>query len=458
MSLLSMEQTQQLVFAANSMSREQLQELQLARFRKIVAHAKENSPYLREKYSAVQKNPTLNDVPVSTRAELVARYNDWVIDPEVKQKDVQDFIANLENLGKPFLNRYVMMTTSGSAGAPLLVLRDSQHVAVNAALMMIRAMGGPCVQQLKGLNLFECKTAAIVANKGFHSSYLGVVKERTRLRALGKDESTLLYLPIDTPIDEMIEKLNAFQPDLIACYPSAMVMLAPAQQAGRLKISPKLITCSAEQLLPHARQILMETFGSVVFNNYCSTEGGEVAFSCPLGNMHVNIDWMIIEPVDKNNQPVAPGETSDGILLTNLANYVQPIIRYRVSDQIVWHDEPCQCRQATPYIEFKWRAEEILTFASGDKPVAILPRALFLCGLDTDGCSGVQCIQRTPNKLEIRWEVKHGFDKQSVGEKIRNNLQNIMKSNGLEVAIILVDEPFTRSKGGKFLAAYKDFS
>ena len=42
-----------------------------------------------------------------------------------------------------------------------------------------------------------------------------------------------------------------------------------------------------------------------------------------------------MEPVDEHDRPVAPGETSAAVLVTNLYNTAQPLIRYRIEDRFV---------------------------------------------------------------------------------------------------------------------------
>jgi hypothetical protein len=50
---------------------------------------------------------------------------------------------------------------------------------------------------------------------------------------------------------------------------------------------------------------------------------------------------------------VPPGTRSDGLLVTNLANYVQPVIRYQLGDSVVISDEGCGC--GSPPATIWWR-------------------------------------------------------------------------------------------------------
>lgn len=57
----------------------------------------------------------------------------------------------------------------------------------------------------------------------------------------------------------------------------------------------------------------------------------------------MNADWVLLEPVDERHRPTPPGVPSHTVLLTNLANRVQPLIRYDLGDSVTLLDRPCQC-------------------------------------------------------------------------------------------------------------------
>ena len=55
---------------------------------------------------------------------------------------------------------------------------------------------------------------------------------------------------------------------------------------------------------------------------------------------------MIVEPVDEDGRPVAPGERSAKVYLTNLFNRALPLIRYEITDEVTILPEPCPCGSA----------------------------------------------------------------------------------------------------------------
>jgi phenylacetate-coenzyme A ligase PaaK-like adenylate-forming protein len=78
-----------------------------------------------------------------------------------------------------------------------------------------------------------------------------------------------------------------------------------------------------------------------------TSEAGIVGIGCfAEPGMHLADDQVIVEPVDEHGRPVATGVPSQKVLVTNLANKLQPLIRYEITDQVVTIGEPCSCGSA----------------------------------------------------------------------------------------------------------------
>lgn len=448
----------ELVAGTDRLDPKEIEALAAERLKYLVNYARAHSPYLREKYACLPEDFSLCDLPVSTRTEMVEHFNEWVCDSEITSERIDAYLSDFENLFEPFLGKYSVLSTSGTTSAPLRVVRDARHNAVHGALMAHRYFHGPLLRDVADLDKPDLKQCAIIAPSGINSSYISFERLRRSYEARGIGDRAL-FLSTLMPVEQLVKQLNAFQPDIIGCYPSIIYTLAFEQKEGRLHIHPLMIGCSAEKLPEQNRRFISEAFGCPVNDNYCSTEGGEVAMLCPNGHMHINRDWVIVEPVDADNRPVPCGVQSDGILMTNLACLAQPVIRYRMSDRIILHDEPCGCSLTTPWLEIEGRVEDILIFDKGNEKIRI-PGILFcLYTKDIPGIDHCQAIQRAPDAIELRISTMTGHDHASAAEAAEACIRNLLDQNKLEhVRITLVDLPPARTKSGKFRIAFKEFA
>ena len=146
------------------------------------------------------------------------------------------------------------------------------------------------------------------------------------------------------PIDDMVRALNEYQPDIMVMPPSAATRLADEQAAGRLTIRPRTILSSAEVLTDAARARFRAAWGADLYDTYVMTETGLIGAECPQrGGIHISEDLVIIESVDERHQPVPHGTAGAKVLVTNLTNYAQPLIRYEVPDRITLSPDICRC-------------------------------------------------------------------------------------------------------------------
>ena len=88
----------------------------------------------------------------------------------------------------------------------------------------------------------------------------------------------------------------------------------------------------------------------------------------------------------RRRNPVAAGQRSDSVLLTTLANFVQPVIRYELGDSIVLDADPCPCGSALPTIRVEGRTDEILRVPrTGGGAAVLLPMAVATVVEETRG-------------------------------------------------------------------------
>lgn len=432
---------------------------QQERLRDLVAHARTRSPYYRRLYHEVpERLSEIGQLPVVTKAELMGHFDDWVTDPAVTRARVEAFLADPDNVGRDFLGRYVVCTTSGATGVPAILLHDGSALVVYNVLGYIRSLPTALLSpgSLWALVRGRGRLAAVFVSGGH---FLGNTMMARRIRRMPWRASTQRLFSALAPVAELVSDLNAFQPVVLGGYPSALETLAREQQAGRLHVHPVLVNAAGETLTSAKRQLIGTAFGCRVGNYYGSSEAVGLTYECAARRLHVNSDWYILEPVDAHDRPVPAGRLSDDVLVTNLANGIQPVIRYRLGDRVVVDPQPCSCASPFPAIEVVGRTGDILVFPASDGGEArILALAIATVADDTPGVANCQLIQRSPSSLVVRLRVQHPGDDDLVWSALRERLAAFLFAHGVTtVAISRADEPpILHPRSGKFRQVYRE--
>ena len=321
-------------------SAERLAAHRQAELRRLVRVAKDLSPWHRKRLSDVNPDEVdesmLAELPVMTKGEVMANFDEIVTDDRLHLDVVEDHLDSLTSDAYLF-DRYHAVASGGSTGRRGVFVYDWDAWTVfywSALRYEIRTL-----RQDADLAAAPARGAMVYAHHATHVS--GAMGQ-----TFATGEVELHRYPVTLPVDEIVAGLNTCQPTLLCGYPSVLYGLAKEARAGRLRIAPARLSCAGEPLLPEIRADLEEAWNVPVINLYGASEfGGHVA--CGFGpGLHLSDDLAIFEPVDAAGRPVAPGVCSDKIYVTNLFNYSMPLIRYEVTDQIRFLDDPCTCGSA----------------------------------------------------------------------------------------------------------------
>ena len=437
---------------------ELLGQRQVERLNDLVAFARAHSRFYAEKYRGLPE--TISDarqLPPVTKLELMEHFDDVITDPAVRKADIQKHVADLDNLGRPYLGKYMVWTTSGTTGTPGIFLEDKNWDTVITAVNVLR-IGGEWYNWdvIKGMMAAGGNSASIFAGNGHFFGVTMLERQRQSNRSRAK---RIQLIPVTLPINEIVQRLNAFQPAMFAGYASALGLLAQEQLEGRLDIHPSIVISSAEPLSDENRALIQQAFGVPPRNNYGCSEGGVMGYECKQGHMHLNADWVIFEPVDAAYQPIPAGQLSDRTLITNLANRVMPIIRYELGDRVSLAAEPCSCGITLPVVNVEGRTDEVLRFVAADGLVVpVLPLALWSVIKETPGVLRFQAIQTASDKIKIRLESKQAADDVLAWERVYANASAYFASQDLgNVEIIRAPEaPMRDPKSGKFRNVWKE--
>jgi phenylacetate-coenzyme A ligase PaaK-like adenylate-forming protein len=149
------------------------------------------------------------------------------------------------------------------------------------------------------------------------------------------------------------------------------------------------------------------------------------------------------------------------VLITNLANRVQPFIRYEMGDSVTVNPEPCACGSILPFITVEGRNDDILRFTDPDgHSIPIMPMALWSVIKDTPGVYRFQAIQTAPEQLKIRLQTKALGEETQVWELVKQQIQNYLVTHGLNNVRIVHDpeRPAPNPISGKFRHVWAELS
>ena len=425
---------------AGKMTPEERAALRRRRLEALVAHARANSPYYAERYTGLGADFALTDLPAVNKVELMARFDDWTADRAVTLARVRAFMEDKDNIGRMLDGKYLVFTTSGSTGHPAVIIWDKTAMNISSALSVLRSYARR--EDMAAFLKKGKRSASLFADDGF---YLGCGSIRYQLHKMPYKKGQIMNIDVRTPMARAVERLNAFRPAMLGGYPSALELLAEEQEAGRLHIAPAVVMTGGELLRPEVRERLGAAFGGYVQTNDSCTEGGTVAHECRNRHFHINDEWIIVEPVDSAGRAVPDGVQSDKLLLTNLASFAQPIIRYEVTDRVILHREPCGCGCTAPWLELEGRTDDTLTFSGG---VRAAPLGLYALLKEIPGVRRFQLVQREQDVLELRLLAE---DREAAFETARRELGAYLKSLGADVGIVLGEDlPRTHPESGKF--------
>lgn len=431
----------------SKMSKEKRIALRNMRLREMVEWARKNSPYYARLYKDIGEDYQLSDLPPVNKLDLMNHWDEWVTDRTITLSAVNEFMFNLDNIGRKFNSKYLVLTTSGSTGNPLVALCDNTTNNVISAVNATRSFARK--NDMRTFIRRGGKSIGIFATGGF---YLGNSSVRARLLTMPWKKRQMAVTSALLPINQIVDELNAFQPAMLGGYPSNLELLAEKQQSGKLHISPVLIMTGGEYLSDELRYKLAKTFECYVQTSYSCTEGGTIACECAEHHFHINDDWLIVEPVDKNNHPVPAGVQADKILLTNLFNFTQPFIRYEVTDRVILHDEPCKCGNPSPWLTLEGRTDDVVNFLQNGTEIKLAPLAIYATLKEVHELQRFQIIAYSNNRVELRLDPMKGFTTQEAFDKAKSALVKFFSIHGLtDINVTLSDEkPKQDAVSGKF--------
>lgn len=319
------------------MERKELEELQLQRLKSVVEKVYKNVPFYEKKFKQAGITP-----------EDIKSLKDLVKLPTTKKQDLRDnypfglFAVPLEEVVR-------VHASSGTTGKPTVVGYTAKDIETWSDLM---ARDFVMVGVKKG-DIFQN-----AVNYGFFTGGLGVHYGIERMGAMAVPSGV-------GNTERQLEIMMDFAVTVLHCTPSYALYLAETAKARGMVDRLRLrIGCfGAEPWSDESRKELEETLHIKAYDSYGLSEmmGPGVAFECQEQNgLHIWEDHFLIEILDENEQPSAPGEPGE-LVITSLTKEAMPLIRYHTGDVTYIMEDKCPCQRTSRKLHrFLGRADDML--------------------------------------------------------------------------------------------------
>jgi phenylacetate-CoA ligase len=287
-------------------SLEQLQLYQLKKLQKLIERTYNHSAFYRERFDAIGFHPSdiksldaIKKIPIITKNELIAFNNE---------------IHSKRNFKKLFL-----ASTSGTSGDALTFKREETADSFNRA-SVFRGYSWYGVKPWERNGYFW----------GFNFSkfqkvktfFFDILQNRFRLFSYKTEE-----------LHNFLKKLS--KASYIHGYSSMIYETAKMMNRERIQkpTNIKLVKGTSEKIVDAYQNEIKKAFGVKMISEYGAAETGIIAFECPKGNMHINMEGVLVE------------ELNNEIIVTNLQLHSFPIIRYKLGDyiQLAPRTKVCEC-------------------------------------------------------------------------------------------------------------------
>ncbi|HMG82857.1 MAG TPA: AMP-binding protein [Ferruginibacter sp.] len=325
------------------------------RLQELLAYLNKYSPFYKSLFAKNNIDITtikiledLKKIPTTTKEDLQQRNDDFLC------------------VGRDKIIEY--SSTSGTLGSPVTVVlteNDLNRLAYNEYSSFTCADGSPTdIYQLM-LTLDRQFMAGMAYYSGIRKIGAGIIR-------LGPGVPSLQW-----------ETIMRLKPTAIVAVPSFIVKLIQFAKEHNIdinKTSVKKAICIGENIrntdfsLNILGKKITEAWNIQLYSTYASTEMQTAFTECGEGKGgHLQPELLIVELLDENNEPVAPGQPGE-VTITTLGVEGMPLLRYKTGDICLHFEEKCSCgRTSLRLSSIVGRKKQMIKF----KGTTLYPPALF---------------------------------------------------------------------------------
>ena len=293
-----------------------------------------------------------------------------------------------------------LLSTSGSTGKPVFVFND-YFASIKSLIGFAR--------ELKSFGCYWHKTKAVLIMDILPGSVEHATFTQSALPFLKKFVSldNIKFYHVGEQTDVLLKELNEFQPEFLGSDPNMLRKLAYLKLNGKAdNVNPRVLSSGGAMLDQYARKYIENIFEVNLYDTYATTEGGPIGFECMESReYHINSDYVFLEYLDKDNEPVDYGKTGR-LVVTRLFGGGTPIVRYTgIEDYVIPVERKDCCGITSDMIKYiEGRSIELIITPRGKMiaPLAItaIPAAV-MDKYKTYKIKQFQIIQHKIDDVEI---------------------------------------------------------
>ena len=417
-----------------TLPREDLEKLQLTRLKALVERVYHNVPFYRKKLDEAGMHPSdvkslkdLRKLPFTLKQDMRDNYPYGLF--AVPKDNVVRIHASSGTTGKATVVGYTQ--------------RDVDNWAELVARSLM-ASGATCTDTVHNAYGYGLFTGGLGAHYGAERLGATIVP----MSGGGTKRQVLL--------------LRDFEPTLICCTPSYMLVLIEAAEAAGIdlrKLPLKTGVFGAEPWTDEMRHEIEERAGITAMDIYGLSEimGPGVANSCKEAQdgLHMWEDHFLPEIIDpETGEVLPPGETGE-LVITTLTKEGQPLIRYRTRDITSLNYVPCKCGRTHVRMQrVTGRSDDMLII----RGVNVFPSQIESILLEAEGTAPHYqiIVEREGNldTVEVRVEVDENYFTDEIKglQRIEKKIQKTIKEFlGVSTKVTLVEPRGIERSMGKAL-------
>lgn len=307
-------------------------------------------------------------------------------------------------------------STSGTSGFTVRVYRDYQSVVEEGAYQW--------AHRIKFGHYPGMKTVVIRANLS--------IKDKELYNPFTKTLYLSSYYLSLKNAEWYYQSIKNFAPNAIFAYPSSLESLANFFMVLNKKLHVPLMFTSSETLYSYQREKIEKIFESQIIDWYGNAER-TIALKEQEDGLY---DQMPLYSVNEFKE--------DRIVTTSLINSSFPLIRYKVDDTVLLHEESYQFSFEKRIKEIQGRSDDVLLLPDGT-------RIGLICGA-FDGIDHVllsQIVQEDPNTFYVNMVVTPAYSKKDE-TLLKEQLEAFIGTHVPYTIRYVHENEIIKSKSGKF--------